>query len=72
MILLILSRATEIIADRQKGEKMQDMGNKENARLILALRERGWNDTEINDLVLYMETGEEKWFDKVTKKEKAE
>ena len=51
---------------------MQDMGNKENARLILALRERGWNDTEINDLVLYMETGEEKWFDKVTKKEKAE
>lgn len=47
---------------------MDDMNNKENARLILALREKGWTDTEINDLVLYMETGEEKWFDKVTKK----
>jgi len=47
---------------------MEDMNNKENARLIIALRLRGWTDTEINDLVLYMETGEEKWLDKVTKK----
>lgn len=51
---------------------MDEMNNKENSRLILALRERGWTDTEINDLVLYMETGEEKWFDKVTKKNKTE
>ena len=49
-----------IIAARQKGENMEDMNNKENSRIILALRERGWTDTEINDLVLYMETGEEK------------
>ncbi len=49
-----------------------EVNNKENARLILALRERGWTDTEINDLVLYLETGEEKWFDKVTKKEDEE
>ena len=40
------------------------------SRLILALRERGWTDTEINDLVLYLETGEAKWFEKVTKKDK--
>lgn len=48
---------------------MDDMSNRENSRLILALRARGWSDTEINDLVLYMETGEEHWFNKVTKKE---
>ena len=49
---------------------MDDMNNKENARLILALRARGWTDTEINDLVLYLdlETGEQKWFEKVTQK----
>lgn len=48
---------------------MDEMNNTENSRLILALRARGWTDTEINDLVLYMETGEEQWFNKVTKKE---
>lgn len=48
------------------------MNNKENARLIIVLRERGWTDTEINDLVLYMETGEQKWFDRVVKKEKVD
>ena len=48
---------------------MDEMNNRENSRLILALRARGWTDTEINDLVLYMETGEEQWFNKVTKKE---
>ena len=46
---------------------MDEMNNRENARLILALRARGWSDTEINDLVLYMETGEEKWFESVVK-----
>ena len=52
----------------KKGASMDDMNNKENARLILALRARGWTDTEINDLVLYLETGEQKWFEKVTQK----
>lgn len=33
----------------------------ENARLILGLRAKGWTDTEINDLVLWIETGEEKY-----------
>lgn len=44
---------------------MDDLNNKENSRIIIALRERGWTDTEINDLVLYMETGEEKWKERV-------
>lgn len=44
------------------------MNMQENSRLIIALRERGWNDKEINDLVLYMETGKEEYLKEVTKK----
>ena len=33
----------------------------ENARLILGLRAKGWTDTEINDLVLWIKTGNEKY-----------
>lgn len=37
------------------------MNMQENARHILSLRAKGWTDTEINDLVLYIETGDEKY-----------
>ena len=37
------------------------MNMQENARLILGLRAKGWTDTEINDLVLWIETGNEKY-----------
>ncbi len=37
------------------------MNMTETARLILGLREKGWNDTEIADFILYIETGEEKY-----------
>ena len=33
----------------------------ESARLILGLRAKGWTDTEITDLILWIETGEEKY-----------
>lgn len=49
---------------------MDTMNNRENARLIIALRACGWSDTRINDLVLYMETGEEQWLNKVKTTEK--
>ena len=32
------------------------MTNKETANLILKLRETGWSDTEINELILFIET----------------
>ena len=32
------------------------MNQKENANLIIKLREKGWTDTEINELVLFIET----------------
>ena len=37
------------------------MNMQENASLILGLRAKGWTDTEINDLVLWIETGNEKY-----------
>lgn len=33
----------------------------EMSRLILGLRSAGWTDTEINDFVLWVETGDEKY-----------
>jgi len=31
------------------------------ARVILGLKAAGWNDTEINNFLLYIETGEEQY-----------
>ena len=37
------------------------MDKRENVRLILGLRAKGWTDIEINDLVRWIETGSEKY-----------
>ena len=37
------------------------MNMSESARLILGLRAKGWTDTEIADLILWIETGDEKY-----------
>ncbi len=37
------------------------MNMQETARLILALRAAGWTDTQITDLLLYVENGDEKY-----------
>lgn len=37
------------------------MNMTEVARLLLGLRAAGWSDTEINDFVLYIETGDEQY-----------
>lgn len=37
------------------------MNMQETSRLILALRAKGWDDTSINDLILYLETGDERY-----------
>lgn len=34
------------------------MNMQECSRLILGLRAAGWNDTQINDFILYIETGD--------------
>lgn len=46
------------------------MNMQETARLILGLRKKGWNDTEINDLMLFIESGNETYIN--NQKEKSE
>lgn len=41
----------------------------EASRLILGLRAKGWNDTEIADFILWIETGEEQYKPKTPKDE---
>lgn len=54
-----------------KGGHMEDMTMTEVARLLLGLRAAGWSEKEINDFVLYIETGEEQYKPKL-KEKKAE
>lgn len=49
---------------------MNDMNMTEVARLLLGLRAAGWTEKEINDFILFIETGEEQY--KPGQKEKAE
>lgn len=37
------------------------MNMQETARLILGLRSAGWSEKEINDFLLFIESGEEKY-----------
>ena len=37
------------------------MNMQENARLILGLRAAGWSEKEINDFMLFIESGEEQY-----------
>ena len=37
------------------------MDMQETARMILGLRAAGWTEEEINDFILYIETGEEQY-----------
>jgi len=43
-----------------KGEE-EGMNMTEVARLLLGLRSAGWSEKEINDFVLYIESGEEQY-----------
>lgn len=49
---------------------MENMNMSEAARIIIGLRAKGWSEKEINDFILYVETGDEQY--KPGKKEKAE
>nr|DAZ82254.1 MAG TPA: hypothetical protein [Caudoviricetes sp.] len=40
---------------------MDEMNMQENARLVLGLRSAGWSEKKINDFLLYIETGDEKY-----------
>ena len=38
---------------------MKAMNMSETARLIIGLREAGWDEKDINDFILFIETGED-------------
>jgi len=59
-----------ITGQAEKGANMEDMNMTEVARLLLGLRSAGWTEKEINDFILFIETGEEQY--KPKPKEKAE
>ncbi len=37
------------------------MNMSESARIIVGLRSKGWNDTDITNFILWIETGEEQY-----------
>ena len=37
------------------------MNMQESSRIILGLRAAGWNEKDINDFILWVETGEDKY-----------
>lgn len=47
----------------RKGERraMNSMNMSEAARLIIGLRAAGWDEKDINDFILFIETGEEQY-----------
>ena len=51
--------------------EVEEMNMTENSRFIKGLRSAGWTEKEINDFMLYIESGEEEFMPK-PKKEKAE
>ena len=42
-------------------EEHMNVNMSETARLILGLRTAGWDEKDINDFILYIETGEEQY-----------
>ena len=58
--------ALQVTRKLGKGDKMT-VNMSETARLILGLRAAGWDEKSINDFILYIETGDEKYKPKITK-----
>jgi len=42
-------------------ERGDNMNMQETARLILGLRSAGWTEEQINDFILYIESGEDQY-----------
>ena len=44
-----------------KARRSNKMNMSESARIIVGLRSKGWNDTDITNFILWIETGEEQY-----------
>jgi len=51
-------------------EVMEAMNMTENSRFILGLRNAGWTEKQINDFMLYIESGQEQYMPQPIEKEK--
>ena len=51
-------------------EVMEEMNMTENSRFILGLRNAGWTEKQINDFMLYIESGQEQYMPQPMEKEK--
>ena len=48
---------------------MEEMTSKDTTRIIIGLREKGWTDTEINNFLLWIDSGDRKYLEKDEEKE---
>ena len=58
-VIIILSKGNRRKPERRK--MSEDMNMQENARLVLGLRAAGWSEKKINDFLLYIETGDDRY-----------
>ena len=70
MYTYIIGRGKTTDTIRESEVNMNTMNMSETARLILGLRAKGMSDTEITNLILFVETGEEQYKPKKESKEK--
>ena len=61
LLLYNRPKETDNTPKKEKGKHMNDMNTSGIARLIKGLRAAGWSDKDINDFILYIETGDEKY-----------
>ena len=72
MYTYIIGRDKTTDTIRESEVNMNTMNMSETARLILGLRAKGMSDTEITNLILFVETGEEQYKPKEDKEKKTE
>jgi len=60
-LLMLQRRISYVIMAMTKGEEDKTMNMQEASRIILGLRAVGWDDKSINDFILWVETGDERY-----------
>ena len=60
-LLVLQRRISYVIMTMTKGKEDKTMNMQEASRIILGLRAAGWDDKSINDFILWVETGDERY-----------
>ena len=59
--MVLQRRISYVIMAMTKGKEDKTMNMQEASRIILGLRAAGWDDKSINDFILWVETGDERY-----------